>query len=273
MTRRSQPNPGASHSASASAAKYRAPALERGLAILELLASHAEGLTQNRIAGALGNAVSENFRMLEVLLRCGFVEKTPARDAFRLTPKLFVMGQQFPPVQRLLDAALPRMRALSALVGQSCHLAVGTHRRFLVLANVESSQPISFTVRPGGMWPYEEGVSGRTLLAFRRPEIYEAWKERMQAEGEAIDWAVLEPALARIRQRGYEEAESRFVTGITDIAAPIRDPRGEALAALCLPYVSFRSASHTREQARRELLLAAGELQTTLGAASKPFAT
>jgi DNA-binding IclR family transcriptional regulator len=63
------------------------------------------------------------------------------------------------------------------------------------------------------------------------------------------------------------------VTGITDIAAPIRDPRGEALAALCLPYVSFRSASHTREQARRELLLAAGELQTTLGAASKPFAT
>jgi DNA-binding IclR family transcriptional regulator len=82
--------------------------------------------------------------MLEVLLRCGFVEKTPARDAFRLTPKLFVMGQQFPPVQRLLDAALPRMRALSALVGQSCHLAVGTHRRFLVLVHCTIENGYSF---------------------------------------------------------------------------------------------------------------------------------
>ena len=49
------------------ASQYSAPALEKGLDILELLADSAPGLTQNQIATRLGRSASELFRMVEVL--------------------------------------------------------------------------------------------------------------------------------------------------------------------------------------------------------------
>ena len=45
------------------ASAYSAPALEKGLDILELLAGSSPGLTQNQIAARLGRSPSELFRM------------------------------------------------------------------------------------------------------------------------------------------------------------------------------------------------------------------
>ena len=45
---------------------YSAPALEKGLDILELLSKQEAGLTQSEISRALGRSVSEIFRMLVV---------------------------------------------------------------------------------------------------------------------------------------------------------------------------------------------------------------
>ena len=49
--------------------KYRAPALEKGLDIIELLANHGEGLTQGEVAKALDRSQSEIYRMLSTLVR------------------------------------------------------------------------------------------------------------------------------------------------------------------------------------------------------------
>ena len=54
-------------------APYTAPALEKGLDILELLADAGEGLSQNQVAARLGRSVGEIFRMLEVLERRGWL--------------------------------------------------------------------------------------------------------------------------------------------------------------------------------------------------------
>ena len=48
--------------------KYKAPALAKGLDILELLASANDGLTQVEIGKLLGRTTSEIFRMLVVLI-------------------------------------------------------------------------------------------------------------------------------------------------------------------------------------------------------------
>src|SRR5260370_42528703 len=51
--------------------RYRAPALDKGLDILELLAGEEEGLSQAEIAKALGRTPNEHYRMLERLARPG----------------------------------------------------------------------------------------------------------------------------------------------------------------------------------------------------------
>ena len=47
--------------------RYTAPALEKGLDILELLASVSEALTHSEIASRLGRTLTEVFRMLVCL--------------------------------------------------------------------------------------------------------------------------------------------------------------------------------------------------------------
>ena len=69
---------------------------------------------------------------------------------YRLTSKLFALGLDQPHVKTLIEISLPVMRQLSRNTGQSCHLAI---RRFngqiIVVARMESSEQIGFTVRVG----------------------------------------------------------------------------------------------------------------------------
>ena len=57
----------------ASSEKYSAPALSKGLDILELLATQPAGLKKTEIAAELGRTVNELYRMLAVLESRGFV--------------------------------------------------------------------------------------------------------------------------------------------------------------------------------------------------------
>ena len=62
------------------AARYRAPALDKGLDILELLAASSAGLTQAEIAKGLGRGPNEIYRMLDTLVRRGYVTRTTDGD-------------------------------------------------------------------------------------------------------------------------------------------------------------------------------------------------
>ena len=68
--------------------RYRAPALDKGLDMLELLAGVDGGLTQAEIAKQLGRSHNELYRMLDTLVRRGYVARIDG-DRFALTLKLF----------------------------------------------------------------------------------------------------------------------------------------------------------------------------------------
>src|SRR5204863_8536607 len=102
---------------------YRAPALEKGLDVLEMLAAQTEPMTLTAIVKQLGRSHGELFRMVQVLEQRGFIEQEPGREGYRLTDRLFSLGMQQPRNATLLEIALPVMRQLAQAVGQSCHLA------------------------------------------------------------------------------------------------------------------------------------------------------
>ena len=64
--------------------KYRAPALDKGLDILELLAGTEDGLSQAEIAKSLDRSPNEIYRMLDRLVRRAYVRRTSA-DRYELT--------------------------------------------------------------------------------------------------------------------------------------------------------------------------------------------
>ena len=74
---------------------YRAPALDKGLDIIELLALSAEGLTQAQIANHLNKSVNEIYRMLNTLKERGYLEFEEKSDQYKLSFKLLNLSAAF----------------------------------------------------------------------------------------------------------------------------------------------------------------------------------
>jgi DNA-binding IclR family transcriptional regulator len=213
---------------------YQAPALEKGLDIIELLARSAAPLTRTEIANSLDRSVGQIYRMLHQLVQRNYI--AVVGDCYVLTTKLFELSQHYPPTQRLLTEATPVMHKLAADIDQSCHLTVYGQGRQIVIAKVDVPSGMGFSVRVGSELDVLVSASGRVLLAFQDSGT------RQLRIGEAIareaepDLATLAAKLDKIAKRGFEAAPSGQVRGLYAISFPILDLRGQALAALTVPY-------------------------------------
>lgn len=230
--------------------KYRAPALEKGLDILELLAQSPSPQIVAAICRQLGRSTSEVFRMIQVLEHRGYIERPKGSDGFQLTSKLFALGMIQPPVKGLVEVALPHMRELSSQIGQSCHLAMHSQGQIVVVARMESNAEIGFSVRVGYRQPLMATLSGLVLYAFQDDATKLRWDRYFNSE-DIGDLRVFRKRADAIQNIGHAQAASNFVAGVTDLSAPIL--RGSlAAAALTVPFVQ----SSLTETALEESLLA-----------------
>ena len=218
--------------------RYRAPALDKGLDILELLAREEEGLSQAEIAKALGRTPNEHYRMLERLVRRGYVFRN-ASDRYELTLKLFGLAHFHRPIRRLVSQATPLMSALATRTMQANHLAVYDRASVTVIAQMDAPSYWGMAIRVGARVGLLNTGSGHVLLAFRSV----AERAAMIAEQEAGNEeqarpSDLEERLRQIRQRGYEVMPSQQTAGVYNLSAPVLGADNTALAALTCPYIA-----------------------------------
>lgn len=217
--------------------RYAAPALDKGLDILELLAHEIDGLGLNEIARALDRTSSELFRMVNVLARRGYIEQQG--DRWALTLKLFELAHRHKPIKSLTAAALPLMRELVNTTLQSCHLTVFHAGRVMVVAQVDSPERWAFGLKVGAQVGLTDTASGFVLLAFQD----EAERSRMLAsyqsvEGELdLDLRQLQKQVADVARAGHAQMQSRQIRGVSNIAFPVLGSEGRAVAALNIPYI------------------------------------
>lgn len=217
--------------------RYRAPALDKGLDILELLSEQPGGLTRAEIVKAMGRGPSEVYRMLERLVARDYVGRSREGDRYALTMKLFVLGHRHPPVRRLVARALPLMDAFSLAVRQSCHLVVQDRDAAIVVAQASTPGNWEFGIRVGAQIDLLATSSGQTLLAFQDEEAKEDTLARWAGTENAAAFAKLGAALAEYRRLGYRIGSSQQLRGVEDITVPVLAFGGRAVAVLTCPYI------------------------------------
>ncbi len=219
--------------------RYRAPALDKGLDILELLAAQPQGLTRTEIVKAMGRGPSEIYRMLERLVARHYVTRSHEGDRYALSLKLFVLGNRHPPVERLVARALPAMDAFAKAAEQSCHLGIYDRGHIAIVAQVNGPGTWSLAIRVGAKVSLVDTGSGRVILAFQsEPRRAQMLAEHEVQEGEfPIPAAKLNPILARVRKLGHWQGDSRQAFGVTDISMPVLGPEHRAVAVLTCPFV------------------------------------
>jgi DNA-binding IclR family transcriptional regulator len=233
---------------------YAAPALSKGLDVLELLAGADEPLSARVVAERLGRSKNELFRMIHVLVERGYVAREAGSDRLVLTRRLFELGVRTPRPRRLVEVAAPAMEALSEELRQSVHLVVLMRGETVVVATASGGDDLSLTLRLGYRRPALEATSGLLIVAFQ-PEARRARlaAEAAAAAGRPPPGSELEARLARIRDEGALVADSHDVVGVTDIGCPILGPDGAAAAALVVPYLNRHGATPLHRVVRERL--------------------
>lgn len=229
---------------------YSAPALDKALDILELLAGEAGGLTQTEIAEAVGRNVSQIYRVLATLERRGYLTRDERSGRYVLSMALFDLAHRHPPLRGLVQLAAGPMRELADTVRQSCNLSVDDAGAVRIIAQAESPADFGYQVRVGARFPLESTATGAVL----------AW---------GTDAAVadtLQPRVAQQLSDGYLTRPDRLQAGVTDVVVAITDRKGDTVAALTVPYIGTSYSAVELDDVVAAARSTAGRISEQLGA-------
>jgi len=236
---------------------YRAPALDKGLEILELLAEAKEPMTLTQIASVLSRSRSELYRMTAVLVDRGYLVRDPSSDELRISNRLFDLGMKASPVGSLVEAAFPTLHALSEATRQSCHLAVASGPRMVVIARVESPSNVGIAVRVGHHLELHASGSGLALLAWMPEGEREHLLKRYAETSKSFNRKELEAVLQRGRKNGYLKNKSSLVQGVEDLSCPVfMGDHEHVIASVTVPYLKGPAAEVSVKDTLRHLITA-----------------
>jgi DNA-binding IclR family transcriptional regulator len=239
--------------------RYRAPALDKGLDILELLAHTADGLSQAEIAKALERSPNEIYRMLDRLVRRDYVRRTP-EDRYEITLKLFELGHARPPMHRMISQATPVLRSFTLKAEQAVHLVVQDRNILVVVAQFDGPGYWNVSIRIGSRIGLINTGSGHVFLAFATPEERALMLEAQNLGKPERMPPGLEARLAGVQAQGYESMPSAQTPGVFNLSVPIFGPLGSVLAVVTCPFTQrLDKYDAPNMQQALDLLRAAGQ--------------
>ncbi|MEU3514968.1 IclR family transcriptional regulator [Streptomyces sp. NPDC006654] len=213
--------------------------LKRGLAVLRLFAQHPSqdprGHTAAEVAALLGRERSQVSRILRSLETARFLRRDPASLRYSVAWELYARAQQITEA-RLRRDGRTALEGVAADTGECAYL--GVLRGASSVTILESMPPAlsSFVSWVGRAYPAYCSDAGQALLLDAGPAEVAAVLARTAFVRHGPNTpADLDDFLARLaaaRERGYSIVDQEAEPGLYSLAAPVRDFRGEIVAAV-----------------------------------------
>lgn len=242
--------------------------------ILEEMAHYSEPARVTDIANRLGMPRARVFRYLQTLMQLGYVRQDTATDRYRLTLKLFHLGQAIADGTQLTSVARPIMAALRDAVGQTVTISIPEDDGMRVIDIVRVETPVQIVTKPGAVLPFQTSAQGKVALAWGNPKYLTQIQatfgtDETAFEGRGLDWIISE--IDRARTTGWAMAPEETLPGVNAISAPIFDAEGNMVATITI----VGSVMHiTREPSAEyisRVLQAARDISTDLGFMEYPL--
>ncbi|MEU1510750.1 IclR family transcriptional regulator [Streptomyces sp. NPDC005811] len=240
--------------------------VDRALSILEVLARDSEaGVTE--LADELGVNKSTAWRMLATLRRHRIVEQSGDRGKYRLGVGLLRLAEATAPGPDLLQEAQPVCRRLAADTGGTVRVSVRSETSAFCLDQVAGPSVPPPRDQVGRHFPLHATSGGKVLLAgLEDGELAEMLGVLSGgAPLTTAEKAELRAELGHVRALGYAVTADEGEADLTAVAAPVRDARGDVIAALSVSAPAFPLAEGRVESVAPLVLTAAAEVSHRLG--------
>jgi IclR family transcriptional regulator, pca regulon regulatory protein len=208
--------------------------LRRGLTVIRVFDAEHAAMTLSQVAERAGLARAVARRLLMTLEYLGYVRRQGRQ--FSLTPRILELGFSYLSCLTVATLAQPFMEQVAHEIDESCSLAVLDAYDIVYVQRVAVRKVMTITLGIGARLPAFCTSMGRMLLAGLGEHDLEAWLRGLRPQAwtrfTLTDKADLRTVVERARAQGYTYVEQELQEGLCSVAVPVRDHRGNMVAAL-----------------------------------------
>ncbi len=221
--------------------------LQLGLRILELLATHPEGLSNSEIASLMGMDSTRTHRFLATLVEEGFVYKQNTNYAVSYRLVRFIETSN----KSLRTAAKPLIARLAHDTNSTASLSILEGLSAVPITIASGPQPLKVSSNLGHLVPLHSSALGKALLAFQPDVSRELFIQSLDlvrfTQKTICSIELLRAVLEDIREKGYATDDEEMYEGVTCVAIPVLGRDSEAVAAISCAFPRGREGMSEAE--------------------------
>ena len=233
--------------------RYVNTSLAKALKILDLFDNERRELSLSDLARGLGLRPGSIYPIVYTLWRNGYLDRHPDTKKYRLGLKILVQAGYILSGLDIREQARPVLRRLVKEHGGSATLSVLGDEEVIFIEE-ETSSPMIRAHLIGQRAPLHLTAAGKVFLAFADSLNPTALEEAPEGIAEELDG---------IRAQGFAVVAEEFQGQVLTVAAPVRDFRGEVVAALAISVP--KAKARNKRKLAEAVLEAAQEVSQALG--------
>jgi DNA-binding IclR family transcriptional regulator len=200
----------------------------------------------------------------------GILRRDPDDMRWRLGYRLVVWGNLAEESTDLRHVARPMVRELADATKETAILTVYHNQDVICIDKVETSHPVRLTLEVGTHRAPHAGASSKALMAhLPDKEIQAIICDKGLPKlcvNTITDPDSLYVELSRIREQGYAESHEETDFGAWGVATPIRDSRGDVVAAIGIAGPRSRHTDDLTQEYAALCRQAAGRISAIISA-------
>jgi DNA-binding IclR family transcriptional regulator len=247
---------------------YEAPALRKGIRLLQLLCEAPKPLSVARISQALGLNKHMVLRILGTLCDEGWVVQEEG-PVYRVS--LLPLHHFSKPVGRLdvVTAAQEPLEALWEATGETTYLSIRDDQWSMGVMVRQTLRDVQVAGRIGSRLLMHCCAPGKVLLAHSEPELFDRLAQQefeRQTDHTICDPIELRRHLEQVVRQGYATDNEEYLRGMLCLASPVFDGQGRVAAAVGITTLTMFHTHASMVEAYRDLVLAASrKISRTMG--------
>ena len=232
--------------------RHRITAIDRAMEVLGNLERRTSGASIRDLVAALALPRTSVYRILNSLETHGMVRRS-GEGSYRLGPRLLALAARAAAEGQPYDIAAlaaPHLERVARELGEGCKVSALDAEGVLVLAATQGSREFALSVMPGQRLPLHAGAASKVLMAsLPADDLERALEAQLTAytSRTIVDQRRLRAELAKVRRQGFAADKGEYAPSVHAFAAPIRDPSGNVVAALSVPYLAGVETSRSEE--------------------------
>lgn len=247
----------------------KVPAVERALAVLEILAESKRGFSISEMARRLKAPKSSIHLIVTTLERRGYLLKNQQSRRYFIGLKLVSVARLALDSFELRQQAMPFLLSLAAKTGLTVHMAVLEGNEAVLIERIESPGLVKLNTWIGQRMHVNCTALGKALVAFLSDEEFKRTVQTRRLikhnQNTISSIAKLRDDLSRVRALGYAVDDEEEEVGVRCVGAPIFDYTGRTAAALSVAGTSVQIPAGDVEHLAKLVQETAGRISRELG--------